>query len=70
MIVKTRHDVVGTMGDVHGNKWRSLRLFHKEDGMGVTITDSILEPGFQMDLWQKNRFEACFCLEGKVSWRN
>ena len=33
--------------------------------MGVTLTDSILEAGFEMDLWQKNHFEACYCLEGE-----
>jgi len=65
MIVKTKEDVVGTKGEAQGDKWHSLRLLHKEDGMGVTLTDSVLEPGFEMDLWQKNHFEACYCLEGE-----
>ena len=65
MIVKTLEDVVGTKGDAHGDKWHSLRLLHKADGMGVTLTDSILEAGFEMVLWQKNHFEACYCLEGE-----
>ena len=33
--------------------------------MGVTLTDSILEEGFEMTLWQKNHLEACYCLEGE-----
>jgi L-ectoine synthase len=33
--------------------------------MGVTLTDSILEAGFEMVLWQKNHYEACYCLEGE-----
>ncbi len=65
MIVKTLEDIVGTKGDVHGDKWHSLRLLHEEDGMGVTLTDSILEAGFEMVLWQKNHSEACYCLEGE-----
>jgi L-ectoine synthase len=65
MIVKTKDDVIGTKGEASGDKWYSLRLLHKEDGMGVTLTDSILEAGVQMDLWQKNHFEACYCLEGE-----
>ncbi len=65
MIIKTLEQVMGTKGDAHGDKWHSLRLLHKEDGMGVTLTDSILEAGFEMDLWQKNHFEACYCLEGE-----
>lgn len=67
MIVKTLEDVVGTKGEAHGAKWHSLRLLHREDGMGVTLTDSILEEGFDMVLWQKNHLEACYCLEGEGS---
>lgn len=65
MIVKTLEDVAGTKGDAHGDKWHSMRLLHEEDGMGVTLTDSILEAGFEMELWQKNHLEACYCLEGE-----
>ena len=65
MIVKTREDVIGTKGEASGDRWYSLRLLHTEDGMGVTLTDSILEPGFEMVLWQKNHLEACYCLEGE-----
>ncbi|MGI9352396.1 MAG: ectoine synthase [Rhizobiaceae bacterium] len=65
MIVKTLEDVSGTKGEMHGNKWHSMRLLHAEDGMGVTLTDSILEEGFEMILWQKNHLEACYCLEGE-----
>ena len=65
MIVRTKDDVIGTKGEARGNQWWSLRLLHEEDGMGVTLTDSILEPGFDMVLWQKNHLEACYCLEGE-----
>ncbi len=51
MIVKTREDVFGTKGEAHGDQWRSLRL--------------LLEPGFDMILWQKNHLEACYCIEGE-----
>ena len=65
MIVKSLEDISGTKGDMHGDKWHSMRLLHAEDGMGVTLTDSILEEGFEMILWQKNHLEACYCLEGE-----
>lgn len=65
MIVRTRDDVVGTKGDKHGDRWHSLRLLHVEDGMGVTLTDTVLDAGFDMVLWQKHHFEACYCLEGE-----
>lgn len=65
MIIKRKADIVGTKGDASGERWRSLRLLHAEDGMQVTLTDSILEAGFEMQLWQKNHLEACYCLEGE-----
>ena len=65
MIVKTLEDVAGTRGEAHGDKWHSMRLLHQQDGMGVTLTDSILEAGFEMILWQKKHLEACYCLEGE-----
>ena len=65
VIVKTLEDVIGTKGEAHGDKWHSMRLLHAEDGMGVTLTDSVLEAGFEMVLWQKNHLEACYCLEGE-----
>jgi L-ectoine synthase len=65
MIVKSVRDVAGTKGDKAGDKWRSLRLLHRDDGMGVTLTDTVLDPGFDMVIWQKNHFEACYCLEGE-----
>jgi len=65
MIVKTLEDVVGTKGEVHGDKWHSMRLLHAADGMGVTLSDSILEAGFQTDLRRKNHLEGCYCLEGE-----
>ncbi len=50
MIVKTQEEVVGTKGEAHGDKWQSLRLLHREDGMGVTLVDGLLEPGFDIVL--------------------
>ena len=65
MIVKTRADVIGTKGEARGDKWRSLRLLFETDGMGVSLVDGLLEPGFDMVLWQKNHLEACYCIEGE-----
>lgn len=65
MIIKRQEDVAGTKGEAHGRKWHSLRLLHAEGGMGVTLTDSTLEAGFEMTLWQKHHLEACYCLEGE-----
>ena len=65
MIVRRKEDVIGTKGDINGEHWHSLRLLHEEDGMHVSLTDTILEAGFKMDLWQKNHLETCYCIEGE-----
>ena len=65
MIIRRKEDIVGTKGDASGERWHSFRLLHEEDGMQVTLTDSILEAGFEMQLWQKNHLEACYCIEGE-----
>ena len=33
--------------------------------MGVSLVDGLLEPGFDMVLWQKNHLEACYRTEGE-----
>ena len=67
MLVKTLEDVMGSKGETHGPKWHSMRLLLAGDCMGVTLTDSILEAGFEMVLWQKNHLEACYCIEGAAT---
>lgn len=65
MIVKSKTDVIGTKGEVCGDKSHSVRLLHEEDGMGVSLVDGVLEPGFDMILRHRNHLEACYCIEGK-----
>ena len=65
VIVRTAEDVAGTKGVASGNKWHSMRFLHEEDGMGATLVDGVLEPGFDMVLWQRNHLEACYCIEGE-----
>jgi L-ectoine synthase len=65
MIVRTTNDIRGTKGDVRTESWSSYRLLHKEDGMGVTLTDATLEPGLDRVWWYRNHLEAVYCLEGE-----
>jgi hypothetical protein len=64
MIVRTRDEVSGTKGDKDGDRWHSLRLLHKEDGMGVTFTDTVLDPGFDMGALAKK-----FTSRLVIAWR-
>src|SRR2546422_5173981 len=65
MIVRTKEDLKGTIGEIGTGNWSSCRFLHKEDGMGVTLTDAILNPGLDQVFWYKNHLEAVYCLEGE-----
>ena len=65
MIVRTKENLKGTKGEVQTGNWSSCRFLHKQDGMGVTLTDAILEPGLDQVFWYKNHLEAVYCLEGE-----
>jgi L-ectoine synthase len=64
MIVKMTDDIRGTKGEVKTPWWSSYRLLHNEDGMGVTLTDAIREPGLNQTWSYRNHLEAVYCLEG------
>ena len=65
MIVRTKEDLTDTAGEVRTENWSSCRFLHRHDGMGVTLTDAILEPGMDQVFWYKNHLEAVYCIEGE-----
>jgi L-ectoine synthase len=65
MIVRTRDDLVEGKGKIQSKHWSSERFLHEEDGMGVTLTDAILEAGMDEIFWYKTHLEAVYCLEGE-----
>ena len=67
MLVRTLEDVTGTDGEAHGEKWHTMRLLQAEDGVGVSLTDCILEAGFETTEWPERHPGACYCLEGEGS---
>ncbi|NOD64931.1 MULTISPECIES: ectoine synthase [unclassified Ruegeria] len=65
MIVKTLKDVLGSDHDVSGTGWNSRRLLIAKDGMGFSLTDTIIKKGAALDLEYTHHFEACYCISGK-----
>jgi L-ectoine synthase len=65
MFVRTLNDLVPGKSVIRTPFWSSHRLLHKDDGMGVTLTDAILEPGLDQIWWYKNHLETVYCLEGE-----
>ena len=65
MIVKTLKDILGTDRDVSGPGWNSRRLLLASDGMGFTLTDTIIKKGAELELEYTHHLEACYCIEGQ-----
>lgn len=67
MIVRSLNDIIGTEFDVHGPGWNSRRLLLKSDGMGYSVTNTIIKAGAEMTLEYKHHLEACYCISGSGS---
>ncbi len=65
MIVTALKDILGTDRDVSGPGWNSRRLLIEADGMGFSLTDTIIEKGAVLELEYTHHLEACYCIEGK-----
>jgi L-ectoine synthase len=66
MIVRSLSEVVGTERDVAGDGWRSRRLLLRDDGMGFSLHDTVVEAGAELNMEYRHHLEACYCLEGEA----
>jgi L-ectoine synthase len=64
MIVTALNDILGTDRDVSGPGWNSRRLLLASDGMGFSLTDTIINKGALLELEYTHHLEACYCIEG------
>lgn len=60
MIIRTRDDVTA----VNWGNGTSHRLLIERDGMGYTVTDTIVYAGTESRLEYRNHLEACYCVGG------
>lgn len=65
MIVTALNDILGTDRDVSGPGWNSRRLLLASDGMGFSLTDTIIKQNTLLELEYTHHLEACYCIEGK-----
>jgi L-ectoine synthase len=65
MLVKRLNEIVNTKRDVSWGNGQSRRFLLVEDGMGFSLTDTIIEPNTESLLEYTNHMEACYCLEGE-----
>ena len=50
MIVRSLSEVVGSERDVAGEGWRSRRLLLRDDGMGFSLHDTVVEAGAELEM--------------------
>ncbi|MFU0790483.1 ectoine synthase [Virgibacillus proomii] len=65
MIVRKLEDIIHTDLDVVGENWNSRRLLLQKDGMGFSMTVTVIKKGADNYHWYKNHFEACYCIKGE-----
>ncbi|GAA4418548.1 ectoine synthase [Actinokineospora soli] len=59
--------IVRTANEVQPTEWgngTSRRYLTVADGMGYTITDTVVRAGTRSPLQYRNHLEACYCIEG------
>jgi len=66
MIVRTLDEIKKSKDrSVETKKFDSRRFLVKKDGMGFTLTETIIHQGSEIDVWYKHHVEACYVLEGE-----
>jgi L-ectoine synthase len=65
MIVRKLSDLIGTDRDVAWGNGQSRRFLLARDGMGYTLTDTIINAGSESLLEYTSHLEACYCIEGE-----
>ena len=66
MIVRTLDQITDTERDVTAEQWRAKRLFLRDDGIGFSLSETVVNGGVEMNLWYKHHNEACFVIEGEA----
>lgn len=65
MIIRSLQEVQGTERDVAWGNGESRRFLLEKDGMGYSLTDTVVNSGTESLLEYKNHMEACYCIEGE-----
>ncbi len=70
MIVKTLNDILHTDRVVDGGNWVSRRLLLAEDGMGISVHDTLILANTETLIWYKHHLEAVYCISGEGEVEN
>jgi L-ectoine synthase len=65
MIVRKLEEVLDTDREVDTPNWTSRRLLLRQDGMGFSLHDTLIQPGTETPMWYRHHLEAVYCIEGQ-----
>ncbi len=65
MIVRNLEVVRQNENEIKSEGWISRRYLLKEDGMGFSFHETVIEKGAHLKMWYKNHLEAVFCVKGE-----
>lgn len=65
MIVRDIEEIKGSERDIAWGNGQSRRFLVDGDGMGYSVTDTIINAGSCSLLEYKNHLETCYCIEGE-----
>ncbi|MEZ6120698.1 MAG: ectoine synthase [Pirellulaceae bacterium] len=64
MIVRKLEECVGSDRQVSAENWSSRRLLLRNDNMGFSLHDTIINAGTSTEMHYQNHLEAVYCIEG------
>ncbi|WP_349360244.1 ectoine synthase [Stappia sp.] len=67
MIVRDFHEAKNTDRKVGAQRWNSVRLLLKDDGMGFSFHITTIEAGSEHRFHYKHHLESVYCVSGKGS---
>lgn len=65
MIVTELNSLVGTERDIEWGNGNSRRFLIEKDGVGYSLTDTLIHAGTESLLEYRNHMETCYCIEGE-----
>lgn len=60
----SKSTLTGTNRHIHNSIYETHRFLLAEDGVGVTVTDIVLQPHIEAVYGYDNHIEIAYCLEG------
>ena len=65
MIFRKLSDIEDTERDIAWGNGQSRRFLLARDGMGYSLTDTVVAAGTESLLQYRNHLETCYCIEGE-----